>query len=96
MKLDLSNKSLRKIEPLDQFLATYQYDMSVKSNTAVIEIALFDNNSITKLDNLESYTQLKQISLINNHLVELKGIAKLQNLQYLNLLNNSLINIDGN
>ena len=106
MKIDLSNKNLRKIEPLNHYTET-------ESNK--IEIAVFDNNFINKLEHLESYSHLKQVcvfylslsvtlfnfnfnfklSLANNSLVEIRGIVKLQNLQYLNLINNSLIHVDG-
>jgi hypothetical protein len=56
MKLDLSNRSLRKIETnliataSDEYIA---YD--------VIDEVIFDNNSINKLENLDQYTQLKQV-----------------------------------
>jgi hypothetical protein len=51
MKLDLSNKNLRKIEPLNQYV-------DLMTN---IEVVIFDNNVINKLDNLESYSNLKQV-----------------------------------
>jgi hypothetical protein len=48
MKLDLSNKNLRKIEPLNDYADR-------ESNN--VEIAVFDNNIINKLEHLESYRQ---------------------------------------
>jgi hypothetical protein len=52
MKLDLSNKNLRKIEPLSHYADR-------ESNN--VEIAVFDNNLINKLEHLESYSHLKQV-----------------------------------
>ena len=53
MKVDLSNKNLRKIEPLNQYVSD--------TNLNTIEIAIFDNNFINKLEHLETYNQLKQV-----------------------------------
>lgn len=56
MKLDLSNKNLRKIEPLNQFIGIDDDD-----DSNIIEIAIFDNNFINKLEHLETYGHLKQV-----------------------------------
>lgn len=47
MKIDLSNEGLRKIEA-----------QSLPNN---IECGIFDDNSITKLENLDTYVNLKQV-----------------------------------
>jgi hypothetical protein len=51
MKIDLSNEGLRKIEA-----------QSLPNN---IECAIFDDNSITKLENLDTYVNLQQVCLTN-------------------------------
>jgi hypothetical protein len=52
MKLDLSNRSLRKIEP--------NLTSDNGSNDEVDAIIL-DDNSINKLENLDQFTRLKQV-----------------------------------
>lgn len=66
MKLDLTNQNLRKIESLDKFLilqATLNSSTQnvTSSTSSSIDVAIFDNNLINKLDNLDTYGQLKQV-----------------------------------
>ena len=57
MKLDLSNKNLQRIELayLNKFLTNEHND---EQHT---EIILLDNNSLSKLENLDKFTQLKHV-----------------------------------
>ncbi|XP_048577252.1 uncharacterized protein LOC116601131 [Nematostella vectensis] len=79
--LDLSNRGLRKIEPLPEGLSP--------------QTLLYNNNEISKLENLQFFAHLQQLSLANNRLVEMRGISQAQGLKVLDLSNNSIMNIEG-
>ncbi|XP_031569041.1 uncharacterized protein LOC116303604 [Actinia tenebrosa] len=78
--LDLSGRSLRRIEPLPDGISP--------------QTILYNNNNISRIENLQFFAHLQQLSLANNHLVEMTGISHAQGLKVLDLSNNSIITIE--
>ncbi|XP_013399437.1 uncharacterized protein LOC106165681 [Lingula anatina] len=78
--LDLSQEGLHKME--------------VVAGANPITV-IYDKNEISKIENLEKYQRLQQLSASNNRIVHMTGVAKLHNLTVLNLPNNSIITIEG-
>ncbi|KAM7132405.1 centrosomal protein of 97 kDa isoform 2-T2 [Molossus nigricans] len=62
---------------------------------ADIHTLILDKNQIIKLENLEKYRQLIQLSVANNRLVRMMGVAKLTQLRVLNLPHNSIGYVEG-
>lgn len=62
---------------------------------ADIHTLILDKNQIIKLENLEKYKQLIQLSVANNRLVRMMGVAKLTQLRVLNLPHNSIGYVEG-
>ncbi|RNA31872.1 centrosomal of 97 kDa [Brachionus plicatilis] len=104
MKVDLSNKNLKRIDYL--FLKQYLKSIVLNNQEEIlieneedesiegfVQTICLDNNFLNKLENLESFHNLKNLSLGNNRLVEIKSICQLVKLEYVNLLNNSLIDL---
>lgn len=62
MKLDLSNKNFQRIETIyfQNLLANEHIDEQQ------IEIILLDNNSLSKLENLEKFSQLKHVKMLHH------------------------------
>ncbi|XP_043926896.1 centrosomal protein of 97 kDa isoform X2 [Protopterus annectens] len=56
---------------------------------------ILDNNQIIKLEHLEKFRNLMQLSVANNRLVRMMGVAKLTSLRVLNLPNNSIGCVEG-
>nr|XP_060626670.1 centrosomal protein of 97 kDa isoform X1 [Anolis sagrei ordinatus] len=56
---------------------------------------VLDKNQLTKLEHLENFRNLLQLSVANNRLVRMMGVAKLTQLQILNLPNNSISYVEG-
>ncbi|CAF1034133.1 unnamed protein product [Brachionus calyciflorus] len=104
MKVDLSNKNLKKVDYLflkqyvESIIINNDADSLTDSIEGPIELHVqticLDNNFLNKLDNLEYFVNLKNLSLANNRLVEIRTLSKLINLEYVNLLNNSLIGLE--
>lgn len=61
MKLDISNQNLQRIEA--SFLIKYL--KNEHTDEQQIEIVLLDNNSLSKLENLDRFTHLKHVSLFD-------------------------------
>ncbi|XP_064627841.1 uncharacterized protein LOC135487712 isoform X3 [Lineus longissimus] len=78
--LDLTGQGLKRIEPV-----------SGVSPTTVI----YNKNAISKIENLESYPELQQLSIAENRIIRMIGVAKLVNLTVLNLPNNNIVTIEG-
>ena len=100
MKLDLSNKNLKKLEKnllknLIDSIKLHVDGASSNSEDTLVDTLILDNNHLSKLENLDKLLGLRNLSLANNHLIEIKSIANLKHLKYVNLLNNSLSNLDG-
>lgn len=67
MKIDLSNKNLRKLDHaiLKQSLkAINEQNQSVQYEEYLVDVALFDNNHLSKLENFEKFINLKNVSYI--------------------------------
>ena len=67
MKLDLSNKNLRKLDyaVLKQSLkAINEQNQSAPYEEYLVDVALFDNNHLSKLENFEKFINLKNVSLL--------------------------------
>uniref|UniRef100_A0A8D1V167 Centrosomal protein of 97 kDa n=1 Tax=Sus scrofa TaxID=9823 RepID=A0A8D1V167_PIG len=60
-----------------------------------IHTLILDKNQIIKLENLEKYKRLIQLSVANNRLVRMMGVAKLTQLRVLNLPHNSIGYVEG-
>ncbi|XP_004606797.2 centrosomal protein of 97 kDa [Sorex araneus] len=60
-----------------------------------IHTLILDKNQIIKLENLEKYRRLIQLSVANNRLVRMMGVAKLTQLRVLNLPHNSIGYVEG-
>jgi hypothetical protein len=67
MKLDLSNKSLRKIETNLLSTATCDNDDEHLMTNDSIDTVIFDNNSIHKLENLDH-----RMDKLESHIVDIK------------------------
>jgi hypothetical protein len=63
MKLDLSNRNLKKIDLsfIKQSLNTLGDNESHEVTDISIEIACFDNNHLSKLENLDQFVNLKNV-----------------------------------
>uniref|UniRef100_A0A1I8HRI4 Post-GPI attachment to proteins factor 3 n=1 Tax=Macrostomum lignano TaxID=282301 RepID=A0A1I8HRI4_9PLAT len=56
---------------------------------------ILDRNELKRIENLESYHELKQLSIASNRIVSMSGVLQLANLTVLNLPNNDLSSIEG-
>lgn len=102
-KLDLRNKSLIKIEGLEEF---YNLESLYLSNNKIKEITgletleklrflSLDNNEISKMQGFENLKNLRTLSLNNNQIETIEGLEKLTKLTSLNLNNNNIKQISG-
>ncbi|KAK6626346.1 hypothetical protein RUM43_006657 [Polyplax serrata] len=82
LTIDLSNQKLRKVECAG----------NERKQAAVL---ILSDNEIQRLDNLESYSNLKQLFLVNNQIIRMFGVSHLVQLEVLDLSNNSLVTIEG-
>ncbi|XP_077977654.1 uncharacterized protein LOC144433219 [Glandiceps talaboti] len=81
---DLTGRALRKIERSESTSSEQQ-----------CTTLILDRNSVSKIENLECYESLQQLSIANNRLVRMNGVARLRTLRVLNLPNNSIQFIEG-
>ncbi|XP_015668697.1 centrosomal protein of 97 kDa [Protobothrops mucrosquamatus] len=65
------------------------------SCNADIHTLILDKNQLIKLERLENYKNLMQLSVANNRLVRMMGVAKLTHLRVLNLPHNSIGYVEG-
>ncbi|XP_007429345.1 centrosomal protein of 97 kDa [Python bivittatus] len=65
------------------------------SCNADIHTLILDKNQLIKLEHLENYKNLMQLSVANNRLVRMMGVAKLTHLRVLNLPHNSIGYVEG-
>ncbi|XP_026519732.1 centrosomal protein of 97 kDa [Notechis scutatus] len=80
--INWSGQSLQKLAP-------------TLSCNADIHTLILDKNQLIKLEHLENYKNLMQLSVASNRLVRMMGIAKLTHLRVLNLPHNSIGNVEG-
>ncbi|XP_078502295.1 centrosomal protein of 97 kDa [Lissotriton helveticus] len=80
--IDLSGQGLQKLGP----------SLPCPADTHTL---ILDKNQIIKLEHLEKFKYLKQLSVANNRLVRMMGVAKLTCLRVLNLPHNSIGYVEG-
>ncbi|KAL0273298.1 UNVERIFIED_CONTAM: hypothetical protein PYX00_006001 [Menopon gallinae] len=80
--VDLSKRSLKKIE---------RANTEQKNAVALI----LDSNELQRLDNIDSYSTLKRLSVANNRLIRMQNVSCLLNLTVLDMSNNALVCIEG-
>jgi len=71
MKLDLSNRNLKKLDLsyIKQSLNTLG-DNDHETTDISIEIACFDNNHLSKLENLEQFLNLKNVFTFSKNVIK--------------------------
>ncbi|CAF4267417.1 unnamed protein product [Rotaria socialis] len=79
-RLDLCSKHLHRIDKLP--------------NNINFNIILLDQNEISKIENLDNFPQLIQLSASHNRLVDIRLLNRLRSLQKLNLSYNLIDSID--
>ena len=76
MRFDLSNRNLQKITSdvlqanLEFLSSSHEHDNDNDDNIIneqTIETALFDNNSLSKLDSLDKFSNLKHVIDLEDH-----------------------------
>ncbi|XP_069093226.1 centrosomal protein of 97 kDa [Pleurodeles waltl] len=80
--IDLSGQGLQKLGP--------SLPCPAETHTLIL-----DKNQIIKLEHLEKFKNLTQLSVANNRLVRMMGVAKLTCLRVLNLPHNSIGYVEG-
>ncbi|XP_007487892.1 centrosomal protein of 97 kDa-like isoform X2 [Monodelphis domestica] len=80
--VDLSNQGLQKLGQ----------NLPCKADILTL---ILDKNQIIKLENLEKFRRLLQLSVANNRLVRMMGVATLTQLRVLNLPHNSIGCVEG-
>ncbi|XP_044523234.1 centrosomal protein of 97 kDa-like [Gracilinanus agilis] len=80
--VDLSNQGLQKLGQ----------NLPCKADVLTL---ILDKNQIIKLENLEKFRRLLQLSVANNRLVRMMGVATLTQLRVLNLPQNSIGCVEG-
>ncbi|GAB6032549.1 centrosomal protein 97kDa [Chamberlinius hualienensis] len=78
--VDLSGSGIRKLE---------------KSTFAAVRSLILDRNELNKLDNVESYGNLRKLSLRENKFVRMYCVCRLIHLRELDLSNNNVVVIEG-
>ncbi|CAH2055919.1 unnamed protein product, partial [Iphiclides podalirius] len=81
--LDLSRRGLKKIEKAPP-----------EESKTIITLVL-DQNELQRLDNIESYSRIENLSICNNFLVRMHGVSRLVNIRVLALNNNGILQIEG-
>lgn len=80
--LDLSNQGLKKLS---------------KPSTAQSKVSklILDNNDLTRLDCIDSFTAVKHLSAARNGLLRMYNVTRLHHLVSLNLARNGILTIEG-
>ncbi|XP_050355484.1 centrosomal protein of 97 kDa [Nymphalis io] len=81
--LDLSRRGLKKIEKAPP-----------EESKPIISLIL-DQNELQRLDNIDSYSRIENLSICNNFLVRMHGVSRLTNIRTLALNNNGILQIEG-
>ncbi|KAM3966058.1 centrosomal protein 97kDa [Aphomia sociella] len=81
--LDLSRRGLKKIEKAP-----------AEDSKTIINLVL-DQNELQRLDNIDTYCRVENLSICNNFLVRMHGVSRLTNLRILALTNNGILQIEG-
>lgn len=91
--LDISSKNLTKLTN-DLLKQVLESDADRNSLVESIEVILADNNSLAKLECLDSFVNVRKLSMANNRLVEMRQINRLVRLEILNVARNSLTSFE--
>ncbi|CAF4952619.1 unnamed protein product [Pieris macdunnoughi] len=81
--LDLSRRGLKKIEKAP-----------AEESKPIISLIL-DQNELHRLDNIDTYNRVENLSICNNFLLRMHGVSRLTNLRILSLNNNGILQIEG-
>nr|XP_034836370.1 centrosomal protein of 97 kDa [Maniola hyperantus] len=81
--LDLSRRGLKKVEKAPS-----------EEAKSIINLIL-DQNELQRLDNIDTYNRLENLSICNNFLVRMHGVSRLSGLRVLALNNNGILQIEG-
>ncbi|XP_067027627.1 uncharacterized protein [Acropora muricata] len=79
--VNLSNRHLKRIERLSEGLSPLTL--------------LLSSNEISRVENLQYFAHLQQLSLARNHIDDMKGISSAQGLRVLDLSDNNISHIEG-
>ncbi|XP_072018900.1 centrosomal protein of 97 kDa-like isoform X2 [Amphiura filiformis] len=85
--VDLSGRGLKKLDRAVQNSAPEEH--------ATCTTLILDKNGISKIEHLEYYVNLQQLSVASNRLVRMNGVSRLHTLRVLNMPNNSIQSIEG-
>ncbi|XP_075982074.1 centrosomal protein 97kDa [Anticarsia gemmatalis] len=81
--VDLSRRGLKKIEKAP-----------AEESKTIINLIL-DQNELQRLDNIDTYSRLENLSICNNFLLRMHGVSRLTNIRILALSNNGILQIEG-
>ncbi|XP_047998340.1 LOW QUALITY PROTEIN: centrosomal protein of 97 kDa [Leguminivora glycinivorella] len=81
--LDLSRRGLKKIEKAP-----------IEDGKTIINLIL-DQNELQRLDNLDTYNRVENLSICNNFLLRMHSVSRLTNIRILALNNNGILQIEG-
>ncbi|XP_022124801.2 centrosomal protein of 97 kDa isoform X2 [Pieris rapae] len=81
--LDLSRRGLKKI------------DKAPAEESKPIISLILDQNELQRLDNIDTYIRVENLSICNNLLLRMHGVSRLTNLRILSLNNNGILQIEG-
>lgn len=81
--LDLSRRGLKKIEKAP-----------AEEAKTIINMIL-DQNELQRLDNIDTYSRVENLSICNNFLLRMHGVSRLTNTRILALSNNGILQIEG-
>ncbi|CAK1542738.1 unnamed protein product [Leptosia nina] len=81
--LDLSRRGLKKIEK------------APPEEAKTIINFILDENELQRLDNLDTYNRVENLSICNNFLLRMHGVSRLTNIRVLSLNNNGILQIEG-
>ncbi|XP_063954448.1 uncharacterized protein LOC129259024 isoform X1 [Lytechinus pictus] len=82
--VDLAGRGLKKLESLP-----------TSETHATCTTLILDHNGLSRIDNLQDFKNLQQLSIGHNRLVRMNGISRLPSIRVLNLPNNSIQTIEG-
>ncbi|XP_038059299.1 uncharacterized protein LOC119730455 isoform X2 [Patiria miniata] len=85
--LDLSGRGLKRLDRVRPAA-----DEATPSSCTTL---ILDRNAISKIEHLEEYHMLQQLSIASNRLVRMSGVSRIATLRVLNLPNNSIQAIEG-
>ena len=91
------NKDLREEEAIDLLINKYglkKWDILVNDDRYVYSLNM-TAKKVTKIEELENFSQLQTLVLSDNQVKKIEGLEKLSKLQTLNLSNNQITKSEG-